>query len=163
VCCWLIAVAICGRCRASFHLPAVVSRGPSHTRIIAIGSAGQNISGGAIRVGGSNRVGGATTTGNSTFFAVVAAVFEALFLRACRRLAVDVPAFFAVSFGRRFLAFRICSCHLGRPCEPNSLGDGRFHRPIPPLMMSASDPKRKSTDRRNAKAWSTRAPPPHVP
>ena len=94
------------------YLLTAVSRGPSHIRIIAIGSAGQNISGDAIRVGVSTWVGGATTTGNSTCFAVVAAVFGAFFLRTCRRLAVDVPAFFADSFGRGFLAFRICCCHL---------------------------------------------------
>ena len=94
-----------------FYLPAAVARGPSHIRIIAIGSAGQNISGDAIRVGDFACV-GATTTGNSMCFAVVAAVLGALFVCACRRLAVDLPAFFADSFGRRFLAFRICD-----PCK----------------------------------------------
>ena len=87
-------------------MPAAVFRGPSHIRIIATGSAGQNISGDAIRVGGG------TTAGNSTCFAVAAVLGAALFLRDCRRLAVDLPAFFDDFFGRGFLALRICFCHL---------------------------------------------------
>jgi hypothetical protein len=94
------------------YLPAAASRGPSHIRIIAIGSAGQNMSGDAIRVEGSAWVEGATT-GSSTRFAVVAPASEALFLRTCRRRTVDLLAFFAASFALRgFLAFRICCCHL---------------------------------------------------
>jgi hypothetical protein len=50
-------------------------------RIIAIGSAGQNINGDAIAVGLSAWVKGATTTGNSMPFGAIEAVFGVIFLR----------------------------------------------------------------------------------
>jgi hypothetical protein len=96
---------------ASFHSPAALPRGPNHVRIIAIGSAGQNISGNAL-AGGARFVGGATPTGMSPCLVSGAATFGGCFLRKCRRLAGDLPAFFADAFGGRFLPFRIRSCHL---------------------------------------------------
>jgi hypothetical protein len=94
------------------YLAAALSRGPSHIRIIAIGNAGQNMIEDASFVRRTACVGGVTTKGNSTPFAAVATVRGVLFLRACRRLAVDLTVFFADLLGRGILAFRICFCHV---------------------------------------------------